>query len=212
MKIQKVLFLASVFILPTQALFAENARLAQPAASKSTVAVPAKTTSKLKMVAPIRQGNVAADPVATSGPATVQKPTLSSRDAKIAKPAGPGPNLVVSVSYEHDVCAIHPSPLGGDLFNAGCDVIVKIKNQGGSTTSEANTIQVNMSYSDRTGTAKLLRFIPALKANEEKTIIIRSGLIHSFKKASSFTAVVDRPQDVTETNENDNTAVFWLGL
>lgn len=34
MKIQKVLFLASVFILSTQALFAENARLAQPSASK----------------------------------------------------------------------------------------------------------------------------------------------------------------------------------
>lgn len=213
MKTFNLITLASILILQAHSVLADNTRaLVQPIINKSIVSSPAKTLVKPKIVMQtnkavgIRNGGVSANPPSHPIKQKVNLPhRLATQDLGRK-------NLTISVEYERDVCALTESPLDPDLFNARCDLIIKVKNHGSSTTSETNVIQINMSYSDKNGTHKLLRFIPALAANEEKRLVIRSGLIHSFKRAASFTAVVDRPQNVAETNENDNTAVFWLGL
>lgn len=213
MKIQTALLLASVFILPTQALSAENARdFSQSSVKKSVAAAPAKTTKKLKMVTPIRKGNVSADPVVNSGPATVKKPTLPNRGRAMV---GLGPNLTVSVRYEHDVCAVNQSPLGAGIFDARCDLIITVKNVGDTATSLApnGAFKLNLWYINYKGEVKNgFRYISNLGINEEKVIIYRSSKLRSFKASTPFTAVVDRGHIVTESNENDNRAVFWLAL
>ena len=209
MKIQKVLVLASVFILPTQTSMAGSARdLAQPSANKPAVSAPAKTMNKLKIVAPVREGNVAAQPVASSGPDAVQKPTLPSRDLVIA---GQGSNLTVSVRYQRDVCAVDESPLGNDIYDARCDLVITVKNVGDTATSlPANGgFRLDLWYFKHDGEIReTLHYIGNLGVNEAKSVSYRAP--RSFKRSTPFTATVDRSRIVTETNENDNRAVFWL--
>lgn len=212
MKIQTVLLLASVFILPTQASAVEKIKdFSQSRASKSAVTTPAKAVKKLKIMTPIKQGNAPGGSVANSGPATVQKPTLPSNVMVIP---GLGPNLTVAIRYEHDACVIDKSPLGTGIYDARCDLIITVKNSGDTATPLAPNggFKLNLWYFNYNGELKNgFRYIGNLGINEEKVIIYDHRQIRSFKKGTPFTAEVDRSNIVKETNERDNSAVIWLG-
>jgi hypothetical protein len=213
----KLIILTALLSLPTSVFSADTSRYsAQPSVDKAAPSANTNTPIKLKTNVPSGRENLAPAPIARPSPGSSDRlPQSTTRLPGQIKIVRERSNLTVSLAYKHDVCAIHLSPIKGlqgeELFKAGCDLVVTIKNQGGSTTSETNVLHLNMSYSNRTGTTKIVRFIPALRANENKVIIIPKSFIHSFKRAASFTAVVDQPQSVIETNENDNTAIFWLG-
>lgn len=211
MKINKILVLAGVLLLPAQELLAGNVReMALPSVNKSVIAVPSGGTRFQKPTLPNRKAvkSTIAEP---SGRTKFQKPTLPNRRAVIA---GLGPNLTVSVRNEHDVCAYSKSPLGEGIYDATCDLIITVKNVGDTATSlPANgAFRLDLFYFKHDGEIrKKLHYIGNLRANESKTIIYPSSSLRSYKASTSFTATVDRNRVVAETNENDNRAVFWIG-
>lgn len=211
MNIQQALLLTSIFMLPTQVLSAENTRdSTQTRANQSVVKSQANATSQLKKTIPVNQGNVSADPAAKLGPATVKKQTLPSREMVTARQ---GPNLTVSIRYEHDVCAVDESPLGENIYDARCDLIITVKNVGDTATSLPATgaFKLNLWYINYNGEVKKgFRYISNLGVNEEKVITYRSSSLRSFKRSTPFTAQVDKSNTVKESNERDNNTVFWL--
>ncbi len=200
MRIQNIGILISVFILPNQALQAENVReLVKPdSSSKLIMVAPAKTTGGT---------------VANSGFTKYQNQKTPARGGVMAMPPGRGPNLVVTMAYEHDVCAVVESFVGKGVYDATCDLHIRVKNIGDTATSLPTTggFSLDLSYTNYKGDlSKGYRSIKNLGPNEEKLIIYQSSSLRSFKPGTSFTAIVDRKQFVTESNENDNRAVFWL--
>ncbi|MBL1321189.1 MAG: hypothetical protein COA63_009045 [Methylophaga sp.] len=212
MKLHNFIVLTVVLLLSTQELLAGNARdLAQPSAIKSTITVPTSTTSKMTVIAPIRQGNVSAGLVATPGRTTVQKPTLPSRQV-IARPRGAGPNLIVSVKYERDVCPADESRLRKNTFNARCDLIVTVKNVGDvPTDSENGSISISlMYYNYRNSLQREVLHINNLGINQKRVIVYDRFNLRDFRRTATITVFVDTEKLITETNENDNRAVFDL--
>ena len=209
MKFHKLIVLTVVLLLPMQGLLADNVKGMYQYSVKK---VPAKTTSKLKMVAPIRRGVVVANPVANSGSAIAsQKLTAPNRKLKIVRPK-PRPNLIVSVRYEHDVCPIDESRLRKNTYNARCNLIITVKNIGNAPTdSENGSISIDLVYLNYMNRLqKGVRLINNLGANRQKVIVYDRFKVRNFRKSTSFTVIVDRHKRITETNESDNTAVFQL--
>lgn len=183
MKLHKLIALTVVLLLPTQGLLADNI----------------KTLSQYNVTGPVKK--------------VPTKTTAPIRKMKIARPKPRGPNLTVSVRYEHDVCAIDESPLGENIYNARCDLIITVKNSGdAATTSENGAFSIDLWYFDYKGKLQEgFRLIHNLGVNEKKVIVYKRHNLKSFKKSTPFTVNVDKQRLITETNENDNRAVFWLG-
>ena len=215
MKLHKLIVLTVVLLLPAQVLLADNVKgHYQYGVAGSVKKAPVKTTNKLKMVAPIRRGVVVANPVANSGPSiATQKLTAPNRKLKIVRPKPRGANLTVAIRYERDVCTVDESFVGKNIYDARCDIIVTVKNTGGTATAMGANggFKLVLWYTNYKGELKeWFKYIGNLGVNEQKIIRYRHQSIRSFKRSTPLTVDVDRSFLIPETNEHDNSAVLWL--
>jgi hypothetical protein len=171
------------------------------------------STRKLKRVLPTGQAEITGGSVANSGPTKYQNQKTPVRGDVMAMPPGRGPNLVVTMAYENDACAVVESFVGKGIYDAICDLHIRVKNIGDTATSlpPNGGFSLDLSYFNYKGEIrKGYRSIKNLGPNEEELIVYQSSSLRSFKPGTSFTATVDRKEFVTESNENDNRTVFWL--
>ncbi len=217
MRLYKLTIVMLALLLPTQVVLADNLKgHYQYGVVGSVNKAPAKTTNKLKIARPIvKPGKATNNPVANSGPTTRHQPArvVPARQSKIARPPASGPNLTVSIRYEHDVCTVDESPLGENIFNARCDVIVTVKNSGGSATAMGvnGGFKLYLTYFNYRGEKKeFFKYVSNLGVNQQKVFRYGHESIRNFKRSTSISADVDRGFIIPETNEQDNLAVLWL--
>ena len=207
MKFHKIALLASISILPMQQSFAVSANqagLAQPNRTKATMVMRAKKIIKPNKVI---SGNKPIGTVAGPGAEYTQN-ALVVGDNVIAKT---GVNLkLLSLGWDDEICVnACPQLTRIGLDYPTCDLAFRVTNTGDVASGNFN---VNLLRTTVGGNIVPLQInasgVFRLAPHETKTFKIGPDSVGLYKTGRPFTLTLDHLNQIAETNEGDNTAIF----